>query len=303
MTGVLIIGYGSIGQRHARLFGELGCTVAVVSRRAIEHAPCYGSITKALAAFTTDVVVITSATHEHARDLRILAEQGFAGKLLVEKPLTRTREYLPSFDHAAVAYNLRFHPLMQALSAALRARKLLAFDARIGQYLPDWRPGTDYRDSYSAHGDQGGGVLCDLSHELDYTAWLCGPWTRLTALGGQLSHLEITSEDVVSILMETKACPTVSIHLNYLQDVVQRQVVAVTDDGTVVADFIADTLTDKNGTQRFSCGRDDTYLAQNKAVINDDFAALCSLEEGLAVVDTIDAARHALSHKKWITAP
>ena len=103
--------------------------------------------------------------------------------------------------------------------------------------------------------------------------------------------------------METAACPAVSIHLNYLQDVVQRQVVAVTDDGTVIADMIAGTLTTKDGTQHFDCDRDDTYLAQNKALLGGDFDALCSMAEGLAAVDTIEAARRALRDKQWITAP
>ena len=300
MSKVLIIGFGSIGQRHARLFDNLGCTVGVVSRRAIDHGQRYESLPQALTDFAPDVVVVASATAEHAQDIRALVANDFTGQTLVEKPLTSTLEDLPIPLQGGVAYNLRFHPLMQALKATLSDRKLLAFDARIGQYLPDWRPGTDYRDSYSARAAQGGGVLRDLSHELDYTAWLCGPWTRLAALGGQLSHLEITSEDVVTVLMKTEHCPAVSIHLNYLQDVPQRQIVAVTDTGTIIADFIQGTLTDQNGTQTFACDRDDTYVAQDKALLAGQSEILCTFAEGRAVVETIITVERAITDKQWI---
>src|SRR5712671_3820113 len=83
----LVVGYGSIGQRHAGLLRELGCEVAVVSRRKVDHEPCFASISAALSACKADYIVIASETSRHASAVEELRAVGFTGRVLVEKPL------------------------------------------------------------------------------------------------------------------------------------------------------------------------------------------------------------------------
>lgn len=291
----LIVGYGSIGRRHRRVLRAMDVDTAIVSRRAVDIAPRFDSIAAALAAWTPDYVVISSRTVEHRDDVAALADAGFAGTVLIEKPLYDRATPMPAngFAAAFVAYNMRFHPLVQALRAALADRQPFATHAYVGQYLPDWRPGSDYRDSYSARRDQGGGVLRDLSHELDYLNWLLGGWTRLTACGGHFSNLEIDSDDVFSVTFETPRCPLVTVHMNYLDTTARREVTFLTDKGSIHADFIRGRLCGDGKDKTYATAGDDTYFAEHAAVRDGNHDALCSIDQGLDVVAMIDAAERA----------
>ena len=299
----LVIGYGSIGQRHSRLLSELGCDVAVMSRRTVAFQPLYSDMPTALIQWQPDYVVVANTTGEHEETLAALIGHGFQGLLLVEKPLFMHKADIP--DHiparTAVAYNLRFHPVLLKLKTLLSgAGNLFTATVYVGSYLPDWRPETDYRQSYSATQREGGGVLRDLSHELDYVHWLFGPWRRITASGGHVSSLEINSEDAYSLIMETEHCPLVSIHMNYLDRMPRRELVVNTEHLTIRADLIANTLTINGSSKSFHVGRDDTYRAQHHAMLNKQLEGLCSVTEAIETLETIGAAEKASAAKIWI---
>ena len=146
----LVIGYGSIGQRHARLLTELGYQVAVVSRRSIDLAPHYSELSQALTNWQPEYVVVADRTSEQHQTIDSLVKHGFQGCVLVEKPLFGRLSALPrhSFSLATVAYNLRRHPLLKKLKSLLDdSAQLVTANIYAGSYLPDWRPNTDYRQS------------------------------------------------------------------------------------------------------------------------------------------------------------
>lgn len=300
----VVVGFGSIGARHARLLQGLGLDVAVVSRRKTETAKVYPAIDEAITDFAPDYAVIASRTQEHRDDVATLAKTGFAGSVLVEKPLFDRPGPIPdhAFGAVHVAYQLRFHPVVRRLKELLDDTTPYAVHAAVGQYLPDWRPGADYRRSYSARRTEGGGVLRDLSHELDYLTWMLGDWTRLTAAGGHVSNLEIDSDDVFSLMFETRRCPVVTLNMNYLDSTLRRQVMAMTDRGTILADLVAGTVAFAGNTETFAAGRDDAYIAEHEAALAGDDGTLCTLAEGLAVVDMIDAAERAAAEHAWKAA-
>lgn len=302
MSKVLIIGFGSIGQRHARLLSELGCQVAVVSRRSIDFNHCYSDLVQALDKWKPDTIVVANRTNEHYQTLSSLAKYGFQGRVLVEKPLFDNVLELPThtFSLAVVAYNLRCHPLLRKLRSLLVSEQLITANIYVGSYLPDWRPNTDYRQSYSAKKSQGGGVLRDLSHELDYALWFFGPWQRLTALGGHLSSLTIDSDDAYSLLMQTARCPLVSIHMNYLDRVTRREIVINTHQYTIHADLIKNKLSINGIEEDFKVARDGTYRAEHQAMLNGNAKGLCTFEEARETLLTIEAAEKASSTKAWI---
>ena len=204
----LVVGHGSIGARHARILKDEGCAVGVVSGR-LGPAVRFKTLADGLKQHDPLYVVVANRTADHKSTIHALAAAGYTGRVLVEKPLFSSLSPLPThqFQSLHVAYNLRFHPVLRALHGAIEGHRVLSVQAYAGQYLPDWRTGRDYRDSYSADRAQGGGVLRDLSHEFDYLGWLLGPWIRATALGGHLSTLEIDSEDVAVVLAAYTACP------------------------------------------------------------------------------------------------
>ena len=302
MLNALVIGYGSIGARHARLLQEAGCAVAVVSQRGIDFPTVFPDIGVALKAHCPDYVVIANATDRHHDTCVRLAQAGFSGTVLIEKPLFDRVLPMPAhaFRAAAVAYNLRFHPVISRLKTLLENEQVLSVQAYVGQYLPNWRPGTDYRECYSASAERGGGVLLDLSHDLDYLGWLFGVWEGVAALGGRLSTLEITSDDVFALLLKMQRCPVVTVQLNYLDHQGRRSIIVNTDAHTFEADLVRSTITIDGVEERLHCERDATYRAMHEALLAGRLETACSIPEALQTLELIAAARAAAQKKQWI---
>lgn len=299
----LVVGFGSIGMRHVRLLNELGCKVGVVTSRDIAYELKYNNLSDAVNTLDPDYVVISNKTEQHYKTLLELANLKFSGTVLVEKPIFNYYEEVPEnrFTNVFVAYNLRFHPLIQRIASLIKNEKLISVYAYAGQYLPLWRPNSDYRKTYSARRGEGGGVIRDLSHELDYLCWLLGGWKYVTALGGHYSHLAIDSDDVFSIMMETPKCPVVTVQLNYLDRVARREILINTDRQTVKADLIQGTLSINENSEKIEAERDFTYCAQHHAILNKNYGPLCTLKEGLEVMRLIEAAEMSMHQKVWIS--
>jgi predicted dehydrogenase len=298
----LVIGYGSIGMRHARLLTELGQHTAVVSSRDVEFPLRFDTLQAALTAHKPDYVVVANATNLHYDTLTTLRREGYGGLVLVEKPLfDHYQDFETNADETLVAYNLRFHPVIQRLAQLLRSERILSVHAYAGQYLPDWRPAADYRESYSARVARGGGVLRDLSHELDYLGWMLGGWSRVSALGGRFSSLQITSDDIFTLLWSAPACPIVALQLNYLDRVGRRFIVVNTDQHTIEADLVAGTVQVDGERECFKTERDDSYRAMHQAALMGDRTTLCSLAEGLSTMKLIKAAEQAALRGEWVS--
>jgi predicted dehydrogenase len=299
----LVIGYGSIGARHARILEELGCNVAVVSRRTLDTITSYTDVAEAVLRQDPDYVVIANETALHYDALVKLSRTGYKGRVLMEKPLFERMREVPEnrFLSLRVAYNLRFHPVIANLKSLLIGQEILSAQGYVGQYLPDWRPGTDFRNSYSARAELGGGVLLDLSHDLDYLTWMLGDCQRITALGGHLSPLEITSDDVFTLLASFSRCPVATLQLNYLDRRGRRQLVVNTACHTYEADLIENKIIIDRTEQLYTVERDDTYRSMHVALLNDEQDRTCSIEEALSILRIVDASRRSAKNHEWVT--
>lgn len=211
---ILVMGAGSIGTRHIRNLVDLGARVEFV-----DPAATTGS-THAAASTATEVfdpspddydgVVIATPNSMHGEHLH-WALSGSA-VVLVEKPMVTStseldNEILGHADRILVGYNLRFHTGYGELRHRLLRGDIgrpVAARLWFGSYLPDWRPTIDYRESYSARCELGGGVLRDASHELDLAAWFFGqPLSVASAWMGRVGDLEIDVEDTVRTTLVT----------------------------------------------------------------------------------------------------
>lgn len=301
---VLVIGQGSIGQRHCQVLRNMGHDVWAVSRRPNTDDRICADLATGLGKAMPDYVVIASATHEHHADLIALEALGFKGQVLVEKPLFDTcqPETAYGFSTIHVAYNLRYHPLIGALRDALADARICSVQAYVGQYLPSWRPGTDYRTSYSAHAAQGGGVLRDLSHELDYLLWIFGDWTAMTACMGTFSSLEIDSDDIFAALFRTARCPVGTVQMNYLDRVGRREITVNTDTRTLRLDLVNNTLW-TDGVAHFHpvLDRDFTYRAMHADILTGAPNIACTLADGRRVMAMIEAGQHTSDTISWMT--
>jgi predicted dehydrogenase len=301
-VNVAVVGAGSIGSRHQRILKQLGHQVSVVSANSPDAD--FRSMSDALERESFDYVVIASQTSQHVTDLSALINNRFSGRVLIEKPLFEKLHTLEdnNFSFAAVGYNLRFHPAIVWLKDTLpKLGKLSSANFYVGQYLPTWRPDSDYRKSSSARDISGGGVLRDLSHELDLVQYLFGDWQQLTAVGGKFSDLEIATDDTFSILMTSTKCNAISVQLNYIDRIKQRYITINGNNGTVSIDLISNTAKFNDLDVKFSVNADDSYVAQHLAVISNDSQNTCSLSEALKVVETIQAIEKSAEKLKWIS--
>lgn len=300
----VVIGHGSIGARHARILTEIGCDVSVVTSRPQSVSNAFPTIEYALQASEPDYVVIANKTSEHRPTIEFLAKSGFRGRVLIEKPLFDSCLPLPpnQFSSFKVAYNLRFNPALRELKEMLLEEDVISLSVHAGQFLPDWRRDRDYKQSYSAKRSEGGGVLRDLSHELDYLLWLFGPWSGLSAMGGHKSNLQIDSDDIFVLLLQMKRCSIATIELNYLDRVARREILINTQKCTLNLDLIQNTFTRDGGAPRiWPVERDLTYRLQHLAMIEGDDSVLCTPAEAMQVLELIEAAEHASGHQEWIT--
>ena len=289
MTKALVIGYGSIGRRHVNILRGMGCDVSIVSRHQSGVA-FFNFLSEAFRAHDFDYVVVANETSLHAEMLSELVRLKYSRKLLVEKPIFTSGSSIPvnQFETFAVAYNLRFNLALQALAMKLNGQKIISAQLYVGQYLPYWRPDSDYKKSYSASSEKGGGVLRDLSHELDIALWLFGDVVKVSAIGGRLSSLEIDSDDSWGVLGVFSACPLVTLQLNYLDRIVKREIVVNTEGNTYHLDLLTGSLNCNGDISSFKAKRDATYLAQHEAILAGDLSYVCNAESGLKVLKLIE---------------
>jgi hypothetical protein len=200
---------------------------------------------------------------------------------------------------------------MKALIEERRVGRILSLRVDVGQYLPDWRPQADYRRQVSANRALGGGVLLELSHELDYVNWLFGRFDRVFCVTANSGQLEIDVEDNVDILLSRDGL-TAQIHLDFLQRRASRSCKVIGSSGTLHWDLIANriTLDSPSGEDVLfsdpTVDRNDMYVEQLRGFIEvaaGHAAPRITLNDGLAVLNMIEAMRESAATGRQVPLP
>jgi predicted dehydrogenase len=230
----LIAGLGSIGRRHFRNLITLGekdivllrSHLATLSDDELAGYLVETDIHEALRKHRPNAVVVANPTALHMDIAIPSAEAGC--HILLEKPVSNSLERLDTLQQAAqksgsrilVGFQFRHHPTLNKARELIRSNaigKLLTVHAHWGEYLPNWHPWEDYRQSYAARADLGGGVIVTLAHPLDYLRFIVGEVDALWSFNGHVSPLEITVDDVAEIGLKFKNGAIGGMHLNYVQ--------------------------------------------------------------------------------------
>ena len=269
--------------------------IHVVSRQQLpEVAFVFQDLEQIINLNVYDYYVLSSETEKHYEQFLYLEEKVVGKTILMEKPLFSS--YKPVFSTKNswyVGYNLRYHPVITYLIPALKNEKILSAQVYAGQYLPQWRPNTDYSQSYSVSKIKGGGVLLDLSHEIDYSIKMFGNFEKVQGFVGHISSLPGDSEDYASFIGITSNRVMVNLTLDYLSQVPYRKIIIQCEGKTITADLISNTVVSvieskiKNIEIESISDRNQTYIEMHKSVLVKDGCA-CSLHEGLEILKIID---------------
>jgi predicted dehydrogenase len=230
----LIAGLGSIGRRHFRNLIALGekDIVLLRTRKAtlpddeLAGYPIETHVEEALQKHKPDAVIVSNPTSMHLDVAIPAAEAGC--HILLEKPVSHSLERLDVLKETAekrgskilVGFQFRYHPTLNKAHELIQANtpgKILTVHAHWGEYLPQWHPWEDYRHSYAARADLGGGVILTLTHPLDYLRYLFGDIESLWSFNGHVSPLDIDVEDVAEIGLKFTNGAVGGVHVNYVQ--------------------------------------------------------------------------------------
>jgi predicted dehydrogenase len=318
---ILIVGLGSIGRRHLRLARELflNADIRVLRHQVANEAPeysngCFSSIEEAIA-FAPQIAVIASPAPFHIDIAQALA-QGRV-HLLIEKPLSASINGVKNLLETChknrtillTGYNLRYLPSLQRFRDLLFERiigKVLSVRCEIGQFLPSWRPDRDYRFGVSARRELGGGALLELSHELDYLRWIYGEVEWVIATLSRQSNLEIDVEDSAHLTVGFMRLPDGhqligTVSLDFIRHDTTRVCLAIGENGTLrwngltgVVDLFEAGKKEWRELFRHQHQRDESYRAEWQdfiACVNENKTPLISGEDGLKVLQLIEAAR------------
>ena len=304
----LIVGLGSIGRRHLRNLIALGERDIILFRtnhstldlEEFSSIPVFHNLEAALGE-GPDGVVISNPTALHLDAAIPAARAGCA--ILMEKPisqnLARIEELKSSLKRGEgnllMGFQFRFHPTLRKVAEWVQQGEIgrpLSFNCQWGEYLPGWHPWEDYRQSYAARADLGGGVLRTLCHPLDYLGWIFGDATLRWGFTGKVSDLEIDVEDLVKASLHYPGGVEGSLMLDYFRQPPLHKLEITGSNGLIewknntgAARIYRTTIGDwETALPPEGFDRNDLFLEEMRHFIRmkrGEEAPLCNLEDGL----------------------
>jgi predicted dehydrogenase len=313
---IAIVGLGSIGRRHLRLLRELRPELEItLVRSGIGQAwpeellaqRKVSSISEAIKA-GVQAAIISSPSPYHIEQSHEFTSAGV--HLLIEKPLSHNTQNVNELmsmiknkgNIVQVGYVLRYDPAARYFKDQLQngiVGEILHASIECGSYMPDWRPEQDYRKTSSSLESLGGGVLLELSHEIDYAGWFFGPLKEVQARLHQSTTMDIQVEDIAQLLLFSYNSVLIQMHLDFNRRHPKRCCVAQGSNGELLWDAIAGKVTikkvaEQHVTKTFPFERDHIYreqLSHFLECLEHGNTPAVSLENAFNVLKIVAAAR------------
>jgi glutamate-1-semialdehyde aminotransferase/spore coat polysaccharide biosynthesis protein SpsF (cytidylyltransferase family)/predicted dehydrogenase len=314
----LVVGCGSIGRRHARNLKALGleqlgfCDTSPEALKQCREelgGEIFAEYREALQKFKPDIVLICTPPVYHVEEA--LDALRAHAHVFIEKPLSHESSGIQTLiaeerrrdRNVQIGYNMRFHPGLQMLKELIDSGKIgrvLWLHVEAGQYLPDWRPWQNYRESYSARNELGGGIILDGSHELDYICWLLGRPTEVTCRAEHLSSLDVDVEDSAWIYLSFPERRRAELHLDFVQRAYTRTCKVVGETGTALWDFSVQEVRWFSAEQPgwnsipYVFEPNDMYVAEMRSFLEslgNRTGPMVDLEQSRDVIRVVEAAK------------
>lgn len=273
---ILVIGAGSIGRRHAQNCAALGAIVSVYdvipnNLNSLCSEKGYKPIVDlndALKTKSFDAALICTPNHLHIHTARKVVDAGL--DVFIEKPLSHTYDGVEELNEditkkqiiAMGGFNLRFEPGLNYLKKNLNPDDVAFVQIESGSHMPTWRPGSDYRTTYSANKSMGGGIILDDTHELDYACWLFGYPQSVKCSFGKFSNFEIDVEDTADFHF-MYSDKLVTIHSDYLQKRYTRRCKICLRNGNTIEWIFGNSVAEYSNVEEKVFSYHDTFDINN----------------------------------------
>jgi predicted dehydrogenase len=316
---ILVIGYGSVGRRHAHNLLKLGCENVLVyrtghgvlepdqsARLRIEH-----DLDSAFS-YRPRAAIIANPTSLHVNTALAAARRGC--HLFIEKPVSDSTEHLEELQQmvdskalvVSVGFQFRFHPGIQRIKAWLgqdAIGPLVSIDACYGEYLPGWHPWEDYRRGYSARAELGGGVVHTLCHPLDYMRWLVGECDAVASVVSARGGLSLDVPDTARILLRFTNGVIGSVSVDFVRRPTEHTFKIVGQRGTITwSNETGEAVLHRADSDVWTVGPPDKF-ERNDMFLDEmiDFLSCmetgartaCPLSDGIRAVEIASAAIRA----------
>lgn len=323
----LVIGTGSIGRRHAANLQSLGHDVVVFSERLSrgqshslpESLKCVGSW-DSLLKMKFDMAVIANRTDQHVASANAALQ--CCNALYIEKPLGAHLEGLAELGQLCqqrssvieLGFMMRFHPNLKWIKEFLQGSMLgevMHLRASVGQWLPDWRPGTDHRQGFGAFYRYGGGVTMELIHEIDIVNWLLGDAVDVCAMQRSLPQLEIETEAISEICMQLSRGLLAQVHLDYVRLGYGRSLEILGTEGVLAWDYSESKVTVTNAKGSVIASHHAPAFERNtmfleamqhfvERVAAPDIPAAASLDDGIRSLRVALASHQSARERRFV---
>jgi CMP-N,N'-diacetyllegionaminic acid synthase len=291
---VLIVGFGSMGRKHYKVLKKITNNITILTKqKKINHK----TITSAtdISKLNPDYIVISCETTKHYFFLKYI-EKNLRNKIiLIEKPIMeKFRNLKLKNNKYFVGYNLRFHPVILFLKKIIKRKDVTFVNLNCSSYLPHWRKNIEYSKSNSALKKKGGGLILELSHELDYINWLFGSINPIFKFSKKISNLKINTDDILIIFGKIKKNININICMNFFSRYNNREIVIDGKNFSIRANILKKKVdifleNRKKRTVRWSnFNIKQTYLDEHIAILKKKYNELCSPHEALATLKFID---------------
>ena len=314
----LVLGCGSIGQRHVKNLLLAGHDVRVWNRSVdrLEAVKAefgiHGSVDlTSMLNVSYDAIYICTPSSLHAHHAELAIMNG--SNVFIEKPVGSSMQDISSLHVKAkqcqkviaVGSNMRFHPgpmFIKSLVEEKRLGRVVSASMWGGMHLPSWHPNENYLKMYSSLKSLGGGALNDFIHEIDLIHWIFGDVMELTAFVQNSGTLGIETEDMADILFKMHEGYVVSLHIDYLQKPFQRGLRAVCENGWVEWDITKPLIrVFRYSTNDFEYvdnskkwSHNDMYISQQEHflyLISQKKKHLKGYEDGVKALEVVEAIK------------
>lgn len=294
MNKIVIIGYGSAGRRHARIINNnfKNIEINILTKQRVKKFRSFKNLNE-IKKINPDYIIIASETIKHLNQLKYLEKNFKNKKILVEKPLFhKSNNSIFKKNNIFINYNLRFNPYIQKLKKFLDKKFIYDIKLITNSYLPNWRKNISYKKNYSVDKSKGGGVILDLSHDIDIIMSLFNKVSINYVSFGRKSNLTKNSEDFLYLNARSNKV-NISLDINYYS---RNELRLIFVDGR----NFSLNLDLKNNifklcvnnkiykiTKKYS--QDFTFLKTHEAIISGkNSKLLCKIEDGKKVLRFIE---------------